>query len=244
MRRFEGKVALISGAEGGIGGATVARLADEGTTVWAAVLPGMEGPAGYPALEVDVTVEEHWTAALDTVVESSGRIDVLVNSAGILGIGSAEDTTLEQWQRVLDVNLTGVFLGCRAAVPQMRRGGGGSIVNLSSFAGLRGLVGMVSYATSKGGVVTLTQSLAKDHAADGIRVNAVCPGAVDTPMAAAVLAAAEDPEARHRQMVEGYLIERLARPEEVAASIAYLASDDASFVTGQALSVDGGRTIH
>lgn len=244
MRRFEGKVALVSGAEGGIGGATVARLADEGAEVWAAVLPGLEGPAGHRAVELDVTVEEHWAAALDTVVGTSGRLDVLVNSAGILGIGAAEDTSVAQWRRVLDVNLTGVFLGCRAAVGHMRRGGGGAIVNLSSFAGLRGLVGMVSYATSKGGVITLTQSLAKDHAADGIRVNAVCPGSVDTPMIAAVLAAAEDPEARRERSIEGYLIERMARPTEIAAAIAYLASDDASFITGQALPVDGGRTIH
>ena len=244
MRRFEGKVALVSGAEGGIGGPTIARLAAEGATVWAAVLPGMEPPAGLPALELDVTSEEHWTAALDTVVESSGRIDVLVNSAGILGIGRAEDTSLDQWHRVLDVNLTGVFLGCRAAVPHMRRSGGGSIVNLSSFAGLRGLVGMVSYATSKGGVIALTQSLAKDHAAEGIRVNAVCPGAVNTPMVAEVLARADDPVARREQMTEGYFIDRLAEPTEIAAAIAYLASDDSSFVTGQALSVDGGRTIH
>ena len=244
MRRFESKVALVSGAEGGIGGATVARLAAEGATVWAAVLPGLEAPAGHPALEVDVTVEAHWTAALDTVVETSGRIDVLVNSAGILGTGRAEDTSLEQWHRVLDVNLTGVFLGCRAAVPHIRRSGGGSIVNLSSFAGLRGLFGMVSYATSKGGVIALTQSLAKDHATDGIRVNAVCPGSVDTPMVAEVLARAEDPVARRERMTEGYLIERLAEPEEIAATIAYLASDDASFITGLALPVDGGRTIH
>ena len=244
MRRFEGKVALVSGAEGGIGGATVARLADEGAEVWAAVLPGLEGPEGHPAVEVDVTVEQHWTEALDTVTETSGRLDVLVNSAGILGIGTAEDTSLEQWHRVLDVNLTGVFLGCRAAVPHMRRGGGGAIVNLSSFAGLRGLVGMVSYATSKGGVITLTQSLAKDHATDGIRVNAVCPGSVNTPMIAAVIAASDDPEARLERTIEGYLIERLGEPTEIAATIAYLASEDASFVTGQALSVDGGRTIH
>lgn len=244
MRRFEGRVALVSGAEGGIGSATAARLADEGAEVWAAVLPGLEGPAGHPTVELDVTVEEHWTTALDTVVETCGRLDVLVNSAGILGTGTAENTSLAQWQRVLDVNLTGVFLGCRVAVPHMRRGGGGAIVNLSSFAGLRGLVGMVSYATSKGGVITLTQSLAKDHAADGIRVNAVCPGSVDTPMLAAVLAAADDPEARLERSVEGYLIERLGRPAEIAATIAYLASEDASFITGQALSVDGGRTIH
>ena len=243
MRRFEGKVVLVSGAEGGIGGATVERLAAEGATVWAAVLPGLAPPAGYPSVEVDVTVEEHWTAALDTVVETSGRLDVLVNSAGILGIGTAEDTSLEQWHRVLGVNLTGVFLGCRAAVPHMRRSGGGAIVNLSSFAGLRGLVGMVSYATSKGGVIALTQSLAKDHATDGIRVNAVCPGSVDTPMIAAVIAASDDPEARMKRTIEGYLIERMARPTEIAAAIAYLAGDDASFITGQALPVDGGRTI-
>ena len=244
MRRFEGKVAVVSGAEGGIGGATVARLAAEGATVWSAVLPGTQGPTGHPTVELDVTAEEHWTAGLDTVIETSGRLDVLVNSAGILGIGRAEDTGLEQWQRVLDVNLTGVFLGCRAAVGHMRRTGGGAIVNLSSFAGLRGLVGMVSYATSKGGVITLTQSLAKDHAAEGIRVNAVCPGSVDTPMIAAVLATADDPEERRERAIEGYLIERMARPEEIAATIAYLASDDASFITGQALPVDGGRTIH
>ena len=244
MRRFEGRVAVVSGAEGGIGGAVVERLAAEGATVWVAVLPGLEPPAGHPAVEVDVTVEEHWAAAFDTIVETSGHLDVLVNSAGILGIGSAEDTSLQQWRRVLDVNLTGVFLGCRAAVPHMRRSGGGAIVNLSSFAGLRGLVGGVAYATSKGGVITLTQSLAKDHATDGIRVNTVCPGSVDTPMIAAVVAAADDPEARLERTIEGYLIERMARPAEIAATIAYLASDDASFVTGQALPVDGGRTIH
>ncbi|MCY3559586.1 MAG: SDR family NAD(P)-dependent oxidoreductase [bacterium] len=244
MRRFEGKVALVSGAEGGIGGATVARLAAEGAEVWCAVLPGLAAPSGYRAVEVDVTVEQHWTAALETVTGTSGRLDVLVNSAGILGIGTAEDTSLEQWRRVLDVNLTGTFLGCRAAVGHMRRSGGGAIVNLSSFAGLRGLVGMVSYATSKGGVIALTQSLAKDHASDGIRVNAVCPGSVDTPMIAAVVAAADDPQARRQRAIEGYLIERMARPAEIAAAIAYLASDDASFITGQALPVDGGRTIH
>lgn len=244
MRRFEGKVAVVSGAEGGIGGATAARLADEGAEVWAAVLPGLEPPAGHPAVEVDVTVEEDWVAAFDTILESSGRLDVLVNSAGVLGIGTAEGTSVEQWRRVLDVNLTGVFLGCRAAVGHMRRSGGGAIVNLSSFAGLRGLVGMVSYATSKGGVIALTQSLAKDHASDGIRVNAVCPGSVNTPMIAAVVAASDDPEARLQRTIEGYLIERLGEPAEIAATIAYLASDDASFVTGQAIPVDGGRTIH
>ncbi|MCY3953471.1 MAG: SDR family NAD(P)-dependent oxidoreductase [bacterium] len=244
MRRFEGKVAVVSGAEGGIGGATVERLAAEGAAVWAAVLPGLEPPAGHPSVEVDVTVEEHWTAAFDTIVRASGRIDVLVNSAGILGIGTVEDTSLGHWHRVLDVNLTGVFLGCRAAIPHMRSSGGGAIVNLSSFAGLRGLVGMVSYAASKGGVITLTQSLAKDHATDGIRVNAVCPGSVNTPMIAAVVAASDDPEARRARTIEGYLIERLGEPTEIAAAIAYLASDDASFITGQALPVDGGRTIH
>lgn len=242
--RLKGKIALVTGAGSGIGLATARRLADEGAVVVAGLLDETQRPAvaGLDALLLDVRSEADWDRALRHVATAHGGLDVLVNSAGIHRPGTAEDTTAELWGEIMAANLWGTFLGCRTAIPLLRRRGGGAIVNLSSIAGIRGVPGSVAYNASKGGVVALTMALAADHAADGIRVNCVCPGAIETPIIEQIVAAAPDPAALRAMLVARHPMGRLGRPEEVAAAIAFLASDDASFMTGVALPVDSGRS--
>jgi NAD(P)-dependent dehydrogenase (short-subunit alcohol dehydrogenase family) len=242
--RLKGKIALVTGAGSGIGLATARRLADEGAVVVAGLLDETQRPAvaGLDALLLDVRSEADWGRALRHVATAHGGLDVLVNSAGIHRPGTAEDTTAELWGEIMAANLWGTFLGCRTAIPLLRRRGGGAIVNLSSIAGIRGVPGSVAYNASKGGVVALTMALAADHAVDGIRVNCVCPGAIETPIIEQIVAAAPDPAALRAMLVARHPMGRLGRPEEVAAAIAFLASDDASFMTGVALPVDSGRS--
>jgi len=233
--RFGGKRALVTGAGSGIGAAVARRLAGEGAAVVLADLqlePVRELAAelGAEALELDVRDEAQVAAA-------TAGLDVLVNVAGIGSTTTAPDTPLDVWEDVFAVNARGTFLCCKHAIPDMSTRGGGAIVNVASVAALVGLKRRAAYCASKGAVVSLTRALAVDHVSDGIRVNAVCPGTVDSPWVRRLVEDAGESldELRARQPLG-----RLGTPEEVATAIAYLASDDAAFVTGTAFVIDGG----
>jgi NAD(P)-dependent dehydrogenase (short-subunit alcohol dehydrogenase family) len=195
-------------------------------------------------VQADITREEDVRRSVAEAVSRFGGLDILVNNAAIVIHGDVTDTSDEQWTALLDVNLRGAFLCCRHAVPQMRRRGGGAIVNVSSINGIRGNNRLVAYCASKGGVVAMTMALAIDHASEGIRVNCVCPATIaPTRMHDASLSQAADPEELARALLAKHPMGRYGRPEEVAAAILFLASDEASFITGVVLPVDGGRSI-
>lgn len=249
MFDFDDRVAIVTGAGGGIGEATALLLAEQGATVVVTdVIPEREavGEAveerGGDALvrELDVTDADAAAGVVEDTLETFGRLDVLVNNAGIFPTATLEEMTAEEWQRVIDVNLTGVFNCTKAALPAMREAGYGRIVNVSSAAG--GHVGwsgdLSHYAASKGGVVGFTRSAAIDLGPDGITMNAVVPGMVDTGAAEEVA----DEEAIEAA-VAATPVGRQGDPEELAAAIAYLASKPAAFVTGASLVVDGGITL-
>jgi 3(or 17)beta-hydroxysteroid dehydrogenase len=250
MRRLEGKVALISGGASGIGLATARRFAEEGATVVLGDIDrnaaeracaGIEGASFEP---LDVTSDEDWRRAADAVAARHGRLDVLVNSAGVAPTGTIEDVSLEDWRRTIAVNLDGTFLGCRHGVRVMKASGGGSIVNLSSVSGIIGGHNLAAYNAAKGGVRLLTKSVALHCARKGygIRCNSVHPGFVDTPMLQDLVRHSRNPEETRLKLAASVPLGRNARPEEVAAMIAYLASDEAAFVTGAELVIDGGVT--
>jgi len=252
--RLKGKVAIITGASSGIGRATSLLFAREGATVVASSnrpeeLAALEREAAALAgplvvIEADVTSEEQVARLVRTAAERFGGLDILVNNAGIVSFGTVTETSLEDWQRLVDVNLRGVFLCSKYAVPELRRRGGGAIVNVSSINGIRGNHRLAAYAATKGGVVALTYAMAIDHAAEGIRVNCVCPATIeDTGQAALAWELAEDKQAWRRYLLEKHPLGRLGRSEEVARAILFLASEESSFLTGVALPVDGGRSI-
>lgn len=249
IRRLEGRVALVTGAATGIGASVAERLASEGAAVTAGVVD--EGQqmqvasanTACDSLVLDVRSEADWERAVAYVEDAHGGLDILVNNAGIHRPGAALGTTAELWEEVMAVNLWGTFLGCRTAIPAMRRRGGGAIVNLSSINAITGVPGAIAYNVSKGGILTLTQALAMEHVNDGIRVNCVCPGPVETPIVSTILGRSPDPEAAREAMAARQPMGRIAAPEEIAAVIAFLASDDASFMTGLAVPVDGGRSV-
>jgi NAD(P)-dependent dehydrogenase (short-subunit alcohol dehydrogenase family) len=248
--RVAGKVALISGAARGQGAAEARMFAREGAAVVLGDVLVEQGEqvareiaaAGGDAVFVplDVTREADWTAAVALAEERFGRLDILVNNAGILGRPGILATTLEQWQHVVAVNQTGPFLGMRAAIPAMRRAGGGSIVNISSALATVGYGESASYTAAKGALTALTRTVAVELAREGIRVNVVHPGVIDTPM---VDDAMGDDEAARAAQLEVAPMRRIGRAEEVAAAVLYLASDEASFVTGAIVPVDGGLTV-
>jgi cyclopentanol dehydrogenase len=247
--RLEGKVALISGGARGMGAVEGELFAREGAAVvlgdvleaeGSAVVERIRAAGGRAAfVRLDVTREADWTRAVDTAERLYGRLHVLVNNAGIGGGNPIETTTLEEWERTMAVNATGVFLGTRAALPALRRAGGGSIVNISSQLGLVGTDNSSpQYQASKGAVRLLTKATAIQYAKDGIRANSVHPGPIVTAMTERRRA---DPE-QHRLMLSRIPLGRYGKPEEVALGVLYLASDESSFVTGSELVIDGGWT--
>lgn len=248
------KVALVTGGARGIGAATVRRFVDEGARVVIAdiledegralvhELTARDGHAGF--VKLDVTSPVQWNEAVAGVERTFGALHVLVNNAGIARMGDVESETLDGWNQLIAVNQTSVWLGMHAAVPALRRTGNASIVNVSSIYGTVGGDGSsVAYHASKGAIRTMTKNAAIRYAREGIRVNSVHPGFIDTPMVGAVLGAGDAAARDFSEFVlDSTPMRRIGRAEEVAAAIAFLASDDASYVTGSELYVDGGWT--
>jgi NAD(P)-dependent dehydrogenase (short-subunit alcohol dehydrogenase family) len=243
---------LITGAANGIGLASVARFLAEGATVAAldrdetALAAMCRRFAGAPihAVTADVAVAASVAQAVDAAANASGGLDGVVNSAGIDLVADIETMTAADWSRVLAVNLTGPMLVMQAAFPHLRAAGGGTIVNVSSAAGLSPLKHRTAYCASKAGLQMASKALAMEAAEFGIRVNAVCPGAVETGLFRTGVDAAPDPGAAYEAVRARYALQRIAAPDEIAAAILWLTSRESSYVTGIALAVDGGRTFH
>jgi len=244
MGRVQDKVALITGGASGIGLATAQLFADEGAKV---VLTDLSPPSFKSAAadyKLDVTRETEWIAATDNVLRDFGRIDILVNIAGISLLKDIEATTLDDWRALMAVNRDGTFLGCKHAVRVMKDRGGGAIVNMSSVAGIIGTSHLAAYSASKGGVRLLTKSVALHCARKGynIRCNSVHPSFADTPMLQAMVDSARNPEKLASSFAAASPLGRIAQPIEVARTILFLASDESSFTTGAEFVVDGGLT--
>lgn len=255
MNRLNEKVAIVTGGAVGIGEATACLFAAEGCAVVVldrdrsgadACAEQIRVSGGRAlAVEADVTSATSVAEAIAATEHQFGGLDILINNAGVIGRGTAETTDDEEWHRVLSVNLTGVFLMSRAAIPAIRRRGGGAIVNVSSAAGLVGWYDQAAYDASKGGVVNLTRSMGLDFASAGIRVNCLVPAHVVTPMSETFIAEAGNEARRARERTLSNIpIGRFSRPEEIAHGALFLASDEASYVTGTTLVVDGGYLAH
>ena len=236
--RLDGKVCVITGAASGIGAEAARLFAAEGARVVGVDID--PGSAGELALQADVADEDQVRGMYERVREELGRIDVLFNNAGINPTDDASvlETSLEAWQRVQDVNLRGVFLCCKHGIPHLLDGGGGSVINTASFVAVMGAaVSQISYTASKGGVLSLSRELGVEFARRGVRVNALCPGPVSTPLLQKLFA--DDPEKAARRLVH-LPMGRFAEPREVAQAALFLASDESSYVTASAFMVDGG----
>ncbi|QIN79564.1 glucose 1-dehydrogenase [Rubrobacter marinus] len=250
MRRLEGRRAIVTGGGAGIGEAIATRFAEEGARVVVAdvdadaaarVAEGLEGD-GHLSHEADVTDEGGVEELVRRAVSEWGGLDVMVNNAGVGVAATAPGTSVEDYYRVMDVCVKGTILGMKYAIPAIRDSGGGSVTNMSSIAALVGLPDRAVYSAAKGAILSLTRASAIDHIEEGVRVNCICPGTVDTPWVARITAGYSDPEEARERMKARQPHGRLVGPEEIAAMAAYLASDEAASVVGAAMVVDGGMT--
>jgi NAD(P)-dependent dehydrogenase (short-subunit alcohol dehydrogenase family) len=249
MERLGGKRAIVTGAGAGIGEAIAIRLSSEGAQVALADLDEQAAKrvAGKAEGETfvrgtDVTRAEEVEALVQSVVEEWGGLDVMVNNAGIGVAGTTPETSEGDWERLMAVNLKGTFLGMKYAIPAMRDSGGGSVVNISSVAALVGIPDRAAYSATKGGVLALTRAAAIDHVGEGVRVNCIAPGTVDTPWIGRITAGYDDPEEARAGMEARQPHGRFVTPEEIAAMAAYLASDESASCIGACMVVDGGVT--
>ena len=249
MGRLEGKTALVTGAASGIGLQTSIRLAEEGALVMMTDINLEEGRqqaeklgANATFLKLDITEEEEWISVLDETVKRFDRLDILVNSAGMVLIADVEQITLEDWRKVHAVNLDGTFLGCKHGVRVMKEFGAGSIINLSSVSGMIGGFNLAAYNSSKGAVRMLTKSVALHcaRAGYGIRCNSIHPTFIETPMLESMIRDSPDPEKARQTLVRQVPLKRIGKPDDVANMIVYLASDESTFVTGTEMVIDGG----
>ncbi len=250
MGRVEGKVALVTGGAVGLGAAHTRTLHSEGAKVVITDLNEIDGQAladelGDDALFVaqNVVDEAGWQNVMAATVDRFGRLDVLVNNAGVVLPGSVEDVSYDDWKKIMTVNVDGTFLGCKYAVGQMKKNGGGSIINISSAAGLSASADLAAYNTSKAAVAMLTKSVALHAGQFGIRCNSVHPGTVMTPMVEAFVNLAPDPDAAVEDMRVNHALQRLGEPQDIANTILFLASDESSFATGGEYRIDGGLAL-
>jgi NAD(P)-dependent dehydrogenase (short-subunit alcohol dehydrogenase family) len=252
MGRVDGKAVVLTGGASGIGRASAKALAAEGAAIvigdvdqgGADVAAEIRDAGGHATfIRMDVSSWDDVAALVRGAVEEQGRLDVIVNNVGVAIGGSAGEMSEQDWDRVIDVNLTGVWRGMRLAIPEMLKTGGGSIINVSSVQSLVGFNGWSGYAASKGGINALTQQAAVEYAPKGIRVNAIIPGTILTGMNEGILRDHPDPDGLMAEWTAMHPIGRIGRPEEVAGAVVYLASDESSFVTGMLLRVDGGMVV-
>jgi len=251
--RLSDKVAIVTGAGSGIGKATAALFAAEGAKVivvdWnkdtgeetAATLRQAGGQSLY--CYADVSQREDVERMVNTALDHYARLDVLVNNAAIAAMARLVDTTEETWDRVQSVNLKGVFLGCKYAIPAMIRSGGGTIINIASILGFVGDPDWAAYCAAKSGVIGLTKVAALTYGPQGIRVNCICPGDVETPLREWEFSQSPDPDRSRREISSKYPLRRLASPQEIAECVVFLASEASSFITGSSMVVDGGLTV-
>ena len=249
--RLENKIAIITGGGDGIGQASAVMFAKEGASVVIAdikpengnrtvdMIKAVNGDAIFA--EVDVSKADSVENMVKKVIGAYGRIDILVNSAAVFVEATVLNTSEEDWDRIMAINLKGIFLCCKYTIPEMIKAGKGSIINIGSEAGITGFKNQTAYDASKGGVVNMTRAMALDFAEKNIRVNCVCPGTTETPMVKKAIEIAPDPEKARRSFASRPLL-RLGWPDEIAAGILYLASDESPYATGAILAIDGGKT--